>query len=80
MEKPGHSLKGQRLQADLGLVRTGRLVGHQTDDPNIVRRSVGSHVNPTDPDFDVESSFPGRHERRHICPTRELNQTNSVSP
>jgi hypothetical protein len=30
------------------------------NDPKIARRSVGSHENPTDSDFDVTGHFPGR--------------------
>jgi hypothetical protein len=43
-----------------GQIRIRRPVVPPENDPKIARRSVGSHENPTDSDFDVTGRFAGQ--------------------
>ena len=54
----------------LRVSRRARLRVSKSCHPGITRRSVRSHENPTDSEFDVRSPFPAQHGWCHISPVR----------
>jgi hypothetical protein len=73
-------LSSTRLSSHLSAVTGASVYGRTWEITRRLRRSVGSHENPTDSDFDVTGRFPGRDGWPPISPDRWPNRTYSSGP